>query len=107
MSFANRGQQEELQWTQIYWFDTNELPVEDEEAILSSELRIYKEAATDKVGGSGLFMMKVFRLVEGSTTNKQLLDSRTLRYSEEGKFLRCHCFLADLYCFRGFYHFFL
>ena len=88
MSFANRGHQEELGWTQLFWFDTNELPIAEEEAVFSAELRIYKRAAKDKVGGSGEFMIKVFRLVEGSSTNNDLLDFQTLRYSEEGKLQR-------------------
>ena len=85
MSFANIGSRDELQWTQIYWFDSNEFPRQDEEDILSAELRIYKSRAENKVGGSGLFKMKVFQLVEGPTSDEQLLDSRTLSYSDEGK----------------------
>lgn len=45
ISFANRGHQEDMQWTQLFWFDTNELPDSDEEHILTAELRLYKEAA--------------------------------------------------------------
>lgn len=26
MSFANHGHQEDLSWTQLFWFDTTELP---------------------------------------------------------------------------------
>ena len=93
MSFANRGLQEELQWTQRYYFVISELPRADEEIVLSSELRIYKKAAT---GGSGQFMMKVFQCIESicdsSTVNNQLLDSKTLRYSEEGTYF---CFVVD------------
>ena len=82
MTFANRGNQEDMQWTQVYWFDTNELPRADEDAVLSSHLWIYKKEAA--VGGCSLFNIKVFQLVEGHTTDNQLLDSRTLSYSDEG-----------------------
>ena len=86
MSFANRGHQEESQWDYKYWFDISEWPRIDEDEILSAELRIYKENTTNKVGGSELFKMKIYRrLADGSTNEALLLDSRTLRYSDEGK----------------------
>ena len=47
MCFANRGHQEELQWTQLFWFDTSELPDSDDEEILTAELRMFKEPITD------------------------------------------------------------
>ena len=87
MSFANRGHQEDQQWTQLFWFDINELPVADEEAILSAHLRIYKHAAINKVGKANKFNMKLSYLVEGTTTDQQLLDSKIIDYSEEGSHL--------------------
>ena len=81
MSFANRGHQEELQWTQLFWFDTNELPDSDDEDIIASELRMYKEGSNTT---SGSFRLKVFQLVEGSTGPSQLLDSQDIKYEEEG-----------------------
>ena len=47
MCFANRGHQEELQWTQLFWFDTSELPDSDDEEILTAELRMFKQPVTD------------------------------------------------------------
>ena len=83
MSFANRGHQEELQWTQLFWFDTNELPDSDDEEILSAELRMYKKAmATGST--PTYFNLKVYQLVEGSTGPSQLLDSQKISYDEEG-----------------------
>jgi len=85
MSFANRGHQEESQWDYKYWFDINEWPRIDEDEILSAELRIYKENATNKAGGSEYFKMKIYRrLADGSTNEALLLDSRSLSYSDEG-----------------------
>ena len=43
MCFANRGHQEELQWTQLFWFDTSELPDSVDTEILMADLRIYKD----------------------------------------------------------------
>jgi hypothetical protein len=50
MCFANRGHQEELQWTQLFWFDTSELPDSDDEEILTAELRMYKEPVANANG---------------------------------------------------------
>ena len=91
MSFANHGNEEMERdgWTNIYWFDLNKLPDSYEEGILAAELRIYKERATNAMGGSGLFAMKVYDkdafTMNGTTKQDHLLDSRTLGYSDEGK----------------------
>ena len=86
MSFANRGHQEESNFDYKYWFDINEWPRIDEDEVLSAELRIYKENATN-FGGSKLFKMKVYRRLEdGSKNEALLLDSRSLSYSDEGNF---------------------
>ena len=91
MSFANHGKQELERdgWTNIYWFDLNNLPDSYEEGILAAELRIYKERAAYEMGGSGLFEMKVYDkdafTMNGTTKLDHLLDSRTLGYADEGK----------------------
>jgi len=46
MSFANKDLQEESKWTPLFWFDTSELPDSIDTEILTSELRIYKEAVS-------------------------------------------------------------
>jgi len=84
MSFANRGHQEELQWTQLFWFDTNELPDSDDEDVIAAELRMYKQGAKMDSSSETSFNLKVFQLVEGSTGPSQLLDSRQIEFEEEG-----------------------
>ena len=90
MSFANHGRHgDKLEWSPVYWFEefTENLPVAHEEDILSSEFRIYKQNAVDRTTeGSGQFTIKVFRLVNGSVGEKDILDSKTLDYSYEGMF---------------------
>jgi len=84
MSFANHGRQDEdLQWTQLYWFDTSELPRDPhEEAILSAELRLYKKSSPVHEKSERTAVIKVFQLVEGSTGNTNLLDSLSVNYGE-------------------------
>merc|ERR1719394_1347757 len=42
MSFVNYGHQEDLEVTRRFWFDVSEVPLGD--TILTTELRLYKEA---------------------------------------------------------------
>ena len=93
MSFPNRGAHgDSLGYTRSYYFDNNHLPNSQEEDILSSELRIYKEKSADTATeSSGNFMINVFRYANGSIGDEELLDSKTLDSSYEG-ILRCQCF---------------
>jgi len=87
MSFANRGHQEDLQWTQLFWFDTNEIPNHFEEKVLRAELRLYKGPAhspTENFEPEGEFIVKCYQLVEGSTGSANLLDSQLLKFKDEG-----------------------
>eukprot|EP00095_Tigriopus_kingsejongensis_P009228 maker-scaffold851_size88925-snap-gene-0.20 protein:Tk09228 transcript:maker-scaffold851_size88925-snap-gene-0.20-mRNA-1 annotation:"tgf-beta ligand glass bottom boat protein" len=84
MSFANRGHQEDLQWTQLFWFDTNELPNPQEETALRAELRLYKGEAAQDFDPSEEFLIKCYQLVEGSTGEDNLLDSQKLQFKDQG-----------------------
>ena len=86
MSFPNRGAHgDSLGYTRSYYFDNNHLPNSQEEDILSSELRIYKEKSADTATESyGNFMINVFRYANGSIGDEELLDSKTLDSSYEG-----------------------
>ena len=93
MSFPNRGAHgDSLGYTRSYYFDNNHLPNSQEEDILSSELRIYKEKSEDTATEShGNFMINVFRYANGSIGDEELLDSKTLDNSYEGT-SRCRFF---------------
>ena len=51
MSFANKGNNADMQFTQLFWFNTYEMPKSDEEEIFSAELRLYKEAVSPPAHG--------------------------------------------------------
>ena len=78
MSFVNYGHQEDLEVTRRFWFDVSEVPLGD--TILTTELRLYKEARK----GSGMFKVSVYQLVDGSTGKEDILDSVTLGLQQEG-----------------------
>jgi len=87
MSFANRGRQEDLQWTKLFWFDTRELPPAHTETVLRAELRMYKDQATSdylSLPNSTEFLIKCYQLVEGSTGEDQLMESLDVEYTAEG-----------------------
>merc|ERR1719308_288852 len=69
MSFVNYGHQEEFELTRRFWFDVSEVPLGD--TILTSELRMFKEART----GSRNYRVAVYQLVDGTTGEEELLDS--------------------------------
>nr|XP_040570212.1 protein 60A-like [Lepeophtheirus salmonis]XP_040570214.1 protein 60A-like [Lepeophtheirus salmonis] len=91
MSFGNHGRQEDLQWTRLFWFDTNELPRDpNSEAITSSLLRLYKQKGTPPTSDDAIKshpkhygLVKVYQLVEGSTKDANLLDSLLVSYNEQ------------------------
>ena len=83
-SFANRGHQEDLQWTQIFWFDTNELPPVQEEEVMRAELRLYKGPAAEDFDPEDRFLVRCFQLVEGSTGERNLLDSLEVSFAQQG-----------------------
>jgi len=78
MSFVNYGHQEELELTRRFWFDVSEVSLGD--SILTSELRIFKEARS----GAGQFRVAVYQLVDGSTGEDELLDSVTVARDQQG-----------------------
>lgn len=80
MSFVNYGHQEEFEVTRRFWFDVSEVPLDD--TILTSELRIYKEARLGS--GSASFRVAVYQLVDGTTGEDELLDSVTVAIDQEG-----------------------
>lgn len=84
MSFANRGHQEDLQWTQLFWFDTNELPNPQDETALRAELRLYKGPAVKDFDPAGKFIIKCYQLVEGSTGEANMLDSQEFAFEDQG-----------------------
>ena len=43
ISLANHGAQEDMKYSQIFWFNTLGLPDSREDHLLLAELRIYKE----------------------------------------------------------------
>ena len=43
MELQSSSSKDIFQWTQLFWFDTNELPDTDDEEIISAELRMYKQ----------------------------------------------------------------
>ncbi len=86
MSFPNRGRQESLQWNQIFWFDTNELPSPVDESVLRAELRLFKgKAAEEFAHEKAYFVVKCYQLVEGSTGEENLLDSLEVDFRDEGE----------------------
>ena len=87
MSFANRGHQEDLQWTQLFWFDTNELPNPQEESAIRAELRLFKGAAAEDFKPADAFVIKCYQLVEGSTGEANVLDSKELQFKDQGRAL--------------------
>jgi len=80
MSFVNYGHQEEFETTRRFWFDVSEVPLDD--TILTSELRIYKEARP--LAGNADFRVGVYQLVDGTTGEDELLDSVTVAIDQEG-----------------------
>lgn len=44
ISLANHGAQEDMKYSQIFWFNTLGLPDSREDRLLLAELRIYKES---------------------------------------------------------------
>lgn len=87
MSFANRGRQEDLQWTKLFWYDTRELPPAHTETVLRAELRMYKGPPTSEYlshPNSTQFLIKCYQLVEGSTGEDQLMESLEVEYTAEG-----------------------
>ena len=50
MSFANHGEQEDLKWNMLYWFNSEDLPDSANDELLTAELRIYKENVTSPDG---------------------------------------------------------
>lgn len=78
MSFVNYGHQEEFEFTRRFWFDVSEVGLADD--VLSSELRIYKEARD----GDSAFKVSVYQLVDGTTGEDDRLDSVTVSQSQEG-----------------------
>jgi len=79
MSFVNYGHQEEFETTRRFWFDVSEVPLGD--AILSTELRIFKQA---REGVDEEYKVSVYQLVEGSTGEEELLDFVTVTLNQEG-----------------------
>ena len=63
MSFPNHGHQEDLQWTQLFWFDTNELPDSQEQKLLRAELRMFKGEANEQFDPNEEFIIKCYQLV--------------------------------------------
>ena len=86
MSFSNRGHQEDLQWTQLFWFDTAEIPNPADERLLNAELRLYKGQADEDFHPDDEFIVKCYQLVEGSTGEANVLDSKVLKFKDEGTF---------------------
>ena len=78
MSFVNYGHQEEFEVTRRFWFDVSEVPLGD--TILSTELRLYKEARA----GGGRFKVAVYQLVAGTTGEEEMLDSVVVPRDQEG-----------------------
>merc|ERR1719412_2887590 len=84
MSFANHGQSWDLHWTQMFWFNIDNLPNSDEEEILSAELRIYKKIATPSSGDySSSFIIKLNQNVEAGSTEPLVVEKK-VRYDEQG-----------------------
>ena len=84
MSFANRGHQDDLQWTQLFWFDTNELPSSHEQTLIRAELRLFKSDAAPDFNPEDEFIIKCYQLVEGSTGEANLLDSISMKFKDKG-----------------------
>jgi len=78
MSFVNYGHQEEFEVTRRFWFDVSEVPLGD--TILTTELRLYKEARP----GGGRFKVAVYQLVAGTTGEEEMLDSVVVPRDQEG-----------------------
>lgn len=68
MSFVNFGRQADMQWTQMFWFDTSSLPGRSGMEVIAAELRLFKQA----VPGELDFRIKIHRLVESGSG--ELLD---------------------------------
>lgn len=80
ISLANHGAQNDMQWSQIFWFDILRLPDADEANLLLAELRIYKESRDcDRT-----FEMKLQYLIEGQNTENQTLDVVRSSCSQQG-----------------------
>merc|ERR1712038_1276119 len=87
MSFANRGRLDDMQWTQLFWFDTTELPGPHTETILRAELRLYKGLAAAEFlsdPDSSRFIIKCYQLVEESTGEARLMDSMEVEITAQG-----------------------
>ncbi len=85
MSFANHGHQEELQWTQLFWFDTAELPNPQEEELMRAELRMYKGRADEHLEAEETFHVRCYQLVQGSTGKQNILDTAQVKFGDEGE----------------------
>ena len=85
MSFANHGHViMDYSWSQMFWFNIDNLPNSDEEEILSAELRIYKKIATPSSGNySSSFIIKLKQIVEAGSTKPQVVEKK-VRYDEKG-----------------------
>jgi len=85
MSFANHGEQEDLKWNMLYWFNSEDLPDPANDELLTAELRIYKENVTSP-DGSPTFQIKLMQptdQLEDSDT-PQILAIQDVPYEDQG-----------------------